>query len=209
MTFSSNQQLVDSLEQDGFIQSLSIKEAFLVADRKKFIPVEFSRFAYFDQPIPIGEQQTISQPATVAFMLELLAVQPGQRVLDVGAGSGWVTALLAHLVGTTGWIQAYELKKRVGQFGQKAVVDFKLKNVEYLIADAAQYWTKKGLFDRIYVGAAFRKIPSNLILQLKDDGILVAPTQQNDLRKITRVGDKFEETIYPGFVFVPFLDNKK
>ncbi len=208
MFFSSNQQLVDFLERKGFIRSLQVKEAFLVVDRKKFVPEKFQEFVYYDQPIFIASGQTISQPATVAIMLELLGTQPGDKVLDIGAGSGWVSCLLSHLIGEAGKVYAYELNKKVGAFGKEVISNSNFENINYVVDDASRYWSNKGPFDRIYAGAAFEKIPLGLISQLKEGGILVAPTQQNDLRKITKIQNKFQERIYSGFAFVPFIDSE-
>ncbi|MCK5080931.1 MAG: L-isoaspartyl protein carboxyl methyltransferase, partial [Candidatus Moranbacteria bacterium] len=129
MFFSSNQQLVDFLERKGFIRSLQVKEAFLVVDRKKFVPEKFQEFAYYDQPIFIASGQTISQPATVAIMLELLGTQPGDKVLDIGAGSGWVSCLLSHLIGEAGKVYAYELNKKVGAFGKEVISNSNFENI--------------------------------------------------------------------------------
>ena len=92
------ENLIDSLIRDGYLKTLEIIEAFKAIDRADFVPEEYKSEAYVNAPLPLGLDQTISQPLTVAFMLELLEPKPGEKILDIGAGSGWTTALLAYIV---------------------------------------------------------------------------------------------------------------
>ena len=102
------EELVRSLKNSGVLKTAQLVEAFLKADRKNFVPENLKDLAYLDEALPIGEGQTISQPYTVAFMLELLEPQSGQTLMDVGYGSGWTTALLAQIVGDAGRVYAFE-----------------------------------------------------------------------------------------------------
>lgn len=202
----TNEQLIESLAKKGVLRSKRIKQALEKFSREKFVPADMVMYAYEDRPLPIGEAQTISQPFTVVFMLELLDARPGHNVLEIGAGSGWQTALLSHLVGANGHIWAYEINEAVGQFGKKNLAQFKLKNADYVIADASRHWNEHAPYDRIIAGAAFREIPDALRQLLKVNGRLVAPTQEQDVRVIERVSQsRFDERIYPGFVFVPVV----
>lgn len=115
----SNLQLVEHLKQRGVLKTPALVEAFRAVDRRSFVPEEFFFNAYEDHPLPIGHGQTISQPWTVAFMLERLQPQPGNRVLDIGSGSGWTTALLAHVVGAEGFVQGLELIDALVELGQQ------------------------------------------------------------------------------------------
>ncbi|MBI1961720.1 MAG: protein-L-isoaspartate O-methyltransferase, partial [Parcubacteria group bacterium] len=214
----TNEQLIASLEDSGVLRSKRIHEALFAFPREKFVPADLVNHAYEDRPLPIGEAQTISQPYTVVFMLELLDAQPGQNVLEIGAGSGWQTAMLSYLIsplltkegvgGGAGHVWAYEINKAVGQFGKKnlenAGVSVKAAqsvHAAYAIADASRHWDEHEPYDRIIAGAAFSEIPDELRQLLKVGGRLVAPTQEQDVRVIERVGqNEFDERIYPGFV---------
>src|SRR5687767_9613389 len=102
-------QLMDELIAEGVLRTPRILEAFRAIDRADFVPDDLKGQADVNAPLPIGEGQTISQPLTVAFMLELLQPQPGNNILDLGSGSGWQTALLAHIVGGEGRVTALEI----------------------------------------------------------------------------------------------------
>jgi len=204
--FSSNQDLVIHLERTGVLHSAKIKNALYMIDRKDFVPQEQTELAYADNALLLAEEQTISQPTTVAFMLELLNVQQGNKVLDIGAGSGWVSCLLGHLVGEKGNVFAYEVNEKVGKMGKKNVEKNKLKNVDYQIADAAEKWKESAPYDRIYAGAAFKRVPRDLLRQLAVGGVLVAPTQEGYVEKHVRKNEKeFSREGHYGFVFVPFV----
>ena len=219
----TNQQLIASLEDSGVLRSKRIKDALLTFPREKFVPTDLVTHAYEDRPLPIGEAQTISQPFTVVFMLELLDARVGHNVLEIGAGSAWQTAMLSYLVaaphpsplprgeGTMGHVWAYEINEAVGQFGKKnleraGVEAAKGVHAAYAIGDASKHWQEHAPYDRIIAGAAFIEIPDELRQLLKIGGRLVAPTQEQDVRVIERMSQhKFSERIYPGFVFVPVV----
>lgn len=202
----TNQQLIHHLQTSGILKSEEIKKALEKVPREEFVPPQLKSAAYDDHPLPIGEGQTISQPTTVVFMLELLEVQNDHQVLEIGAGSGWQTALLAELTGPTGQVSGFEILSGVGKFGQNNLAKFNFPQANYFITDAQKAWEKFGPYDRIISGAAFTTIPKDLKQQLKIGGRLVTPTQENDVRLIRRK-DKhnFEETTYPGFIFVPIV----
>jgi len=121
-------KLVENLIRQGYLKTPAVIDAFKTINRTDFLPSnlaenrnELEKLAEYDQALPIGEGQTISQPAVVAFMLELLNIQKGNNVLDIGSGSGWTTALLAQLVGPKGLVIAIERIPELYEFGRKNV----------------------------------------------------------------------------------------
>src|SRR3989338_3496160 len=111
--------LIDSLIKDGWLKTPRIIDAFRVVKRADFMPEEVKDFAELDQAISIGRGQTISQPLTMAFMLEQLQPEPGDKILDVGSGSGWTSALLGRIVGTKGTVIAVEAIPELKEFGEQ------------------------------------------------------------------------------------------
>ncbi|OGD66639.1 hypothetical protein A3F08_03045 [Candidatus Berkelbacteria bacterium RIFCSPHIGHO2_12_FULL_36_9] len=202
---SSNQEMIEYLESNGVLKSLRLKSALEYADRKKFVVSHYKDSAYFDFPIEITGGQTISQPSTVAFMLELLDVKNGNNVLDIGAGSGWVSVILSKLVGQNGKVYAFEINKRIGKIGQQNINQFARNNIYYEVIDAKQKWQNYLPYDRIHSAAAFARIPEDLLNTLVINGIIIAPTQDGFIRKITRLNkNNFHEERFYGFSFVPF-----
>lgn len=194
----------------GYLKTRRIIDAFLKFERKYFVPKSLAIMANANHPLPIGSGQTISQPLTVAFMVELLEPKEENKILEIGGGSGWQTAILSDIVGENGHVYAFEIIKSLADFGQKNLKRFNLKNVTYKCKDTSLGYMKKAPYDRIISGAAFVGIPQSLKEQLKVGGILVAPTQEDDIRKIKRISkEEFAEEIIPGFVFVPVTSNNK
>ncbi len=204
--------LVERIEAKGILKTSSIKNALLAVDRKDFVLPKYSSYAYEDQPLPIGEGQTISQPSTVVFMLELLQVQKGHKVLDVGSGSGWTTALLAHIVGPSGKIIAMELLDSLKTFGEKNFKKTNYDNAVFIKGNAAKGPHDEAPFDRILVNASAREIPPVLLLQLATGGKMVIPLQDalGNLVLLEKLGENdYKKSFYPGFVFVPFIENQE
>ena len=118
------ESLIFSLKEKGVLRDPRIEDALWNVDRKNFVPPEFRDSAYLDDALPIGFGQTISQPYTVVFMLELLEVSEGEKVLDVGYGSGWQTALLAHLVGDKGLVFGVEIVRPLCDIGAQNIATY-------------------------------------------------------------------------------------
>ncbi len=186
----------------------SILEAFAKIDRKDFVLPEYAELAYEDKALPIGYGQTISQPSTVAFMLDLLEVMEGQKVLDVGSGSGWTTALLAYLVGDTGMVTGVELVSELVKFGQTNLAKHYPESKARIYQATCKYGCKdRAPYDRILVSASAEAVPAELVDQLKPNGIMVLPVQNSIwkiVNKLTKDGGIYKEE-YPGFVFVPLV----
>jgi protein-L-isoaspartate(D-aspartate) O-methyltransferase len=198
--------LIKGMEAYGVLRSPGIKAAFRAVDRRDFVPDYFGEETYGDYPLPIGEDQTISQPTTVAFMLELLNAQPGERVLDIGSGSGWTTALLGHIVGPQGEVVGLECRDALVARGRRNIAPFGFKQIR--IEKAGRELGMPGEeFDRILVSAAAPELPEPLLSQLKPGGTLVLPVQ-NDLCRVRKNGTgTLSVERFPGFLFVTLMYN--
>lgn len=200
--------LLDSLVEGGYLKTPEHQAAFRKVKREDFLPPGMAMEASINAPLPIGEGQTISQPLTVAFMLELLAPQPGQKVLDIGSGSGWTTAILAEIVGPRGHVYAIERIPGLWEFGQRNVAKYRFANITMTCADGSLGRPEHAPYDRIHVAAAAREVPKPLLDQLAVGGRMVIPTQANDLRLIVRkTKDDYETLVYPDFLFVPLVED--
>lgn len=182
-----------------------VNEVFEAVDRANFVPKNLREAVDIDAPLPIGYGQTISQPYTVRLMLEWLNPCPGDKILDVGSGSGWTTALLAHLVGPKGQVYAVERVPELVEFGQENCDRIGIKNAQFFTAGDEFGLPEEAPFDRILVSASADKMPRELIDQLKIGGKMVIPVQ-NDILEITKksAGD-LDIKKHEGFVFVPLL----
>ena len=199
----SYKELVEQLITDGKLKSPQIIRAFEKVDRANFMRSEYKKMAGSDAPFPIGSGQTISQPTTVAFMIEKLQPQKGQEILDIGAGSGWTTALLAEIVGPKGKVYGVEIIPEVFQFGKENISRTDYKNVEFLNIDASGGLPQKAPLDRILGGASAPEIPKPLKEQLKITGKIVMPVQDKVVMLEKTAKNKFKKEIYPFFAFVP------
>ena len=167
--------LVKEMSDSGFLKSAEIKGAFLAVKREAFFPKEFENFAYSDEAFPIGFGQTISQPSTIAIMLEMLSPEKGMKILEIGAGSAYVIALLAQIVGQQGKVFGIELLPELKSLAEKNLKEAQCKNFELLLGNGCNGWREKKPFDRILISAACSEIPKALSTQLKENGKIVAP----------------------------------
>ena len=198
------EQLIQKLIQNGTLRSQNIIEAFYAIDRKDFVPAESQALAHSDQPIHIGYQQTISQPSTVAFMLELLNAEKGQRVLDIGSGSCWTTALLAHIVGPDGFVQGLERVEELVTFGTHNLARYNFTHAHVERAGSELGKPKDVLYDRILVSAAARAFPKELLSQVHEGGKIVIPVR-DAIWKVVRVEHQPLIEKFDGFIFVPLI----
>ena len=204
-------KLIKELVRDGYLKSPSIIEAFKKINRADFVPESEGEMAYYNIPLPIGYNQTISQPLTVAFTLELLEPKKGEKILDIGAGSGWQTALLSELVGEEGKVIAIEripelknmAEKNVGKYG------FAEKGIARIIlGDGSKGYPEEAPYDKIVAAAYVKKIPACWKEQLKIGGRIVAPVGEQ-MTVLDKTGpDKFEQKQYFAFLFVPLIEGE-
>jgi len=182
-----------------------IDEAFKAVPRINFLRPEHKDQHELDVPLPIGSGQTNSQPSTVRQMLLWLDPQLGDRILDVGSGSGWTTALLAHLVGPTGTVYAVERILELVQFGEENCRLMGVHNVLFFEAEKVYGLPEFVPYDRILVSAAATELPTQLLEQLKVGGRMVVPTRTT-IHVIDKVSNQnYTHSEYPGYVFVPLV----
>ena len=211
-------ELIRELKAQGVLSSPLVERAFRVIDRRDFVLPHYRTEAYRNYPLPIGGGQTISQPYTVAFMLEHLDPRPGEKILDIGAGSGWQTALLAHVVSqpdkgrrtkNKGTVYALE---RIPELCRLARANLEKYNflkgpaVEFFCRDATAGLPERAPFDKIIVAAAAaREIPEAWRRQVRIGGKIVAPVG-DAIRLLTKTGEEeWHEQEFPGFAFVPLV----
>ena len=179
--------------------------AMAAIPRHAFVSAEYQVAAYEDRPLPIGEGQTISQPYMVAVMTQSLDLKGEERVLEVGTGSGYQTAILAELAKT---IFTVERLQALIQRAQKILQELGYANIFFFAGDGTKGWPEKAPFDGIIVTAGAPEIPQTLTSQLADGGRLVIPVgprYTQTLYKVTRKGNRFTEEEITGCVFVPLV----
>ncbi|MCL4405272.1 MAG: protein-L-isoaspartate(D-aspartate) O-methyltransferase [Patescibacteria group bacterium] len=200
-------ELINELIGGGYLKTPALVDAFRSVDRRQFVAEGHKSEAYENSPLPIGFDQTISQPLTVAFMLEAIQVQPGDKVLDIGAGSGWQSTLLAYLVGETGKVIGVERIPELCKFAENNIANYPdlAKRVAIITGDAGLGYPAEAPYDRIIAAAAAEAVPVDWQNQLKIGGTLVAPIGQSIvvMHKVTQ--DKFETSTFMGFSFVPLI----
>ncbi|MEA2092001.1 MAG: protein-L-isoaspartate O-methyltransferase [Campylobacterota bacterium] len=200
----SNSELVNHLINRDALKSSNIIDAFSNIDRVDFVYDSSVSDVYADYPLQIGYAQTISQPTTVAMMLEMLSPKKGQKILDIGSGSGWTTALLSFIVGERGSVVGVERVKELVKFGSRNLKKYRLKNSR-IIQASDELGIPDEKFDRILVSAAADEFPSRLTRQLKVGGKLVIPVGSS-IYEITKKEDGELKVIeHYGFTFVPLI----
>lgn len=188
----------------GQPRSPAVAEAMQMVPRRDFLPPGLRDRAGQDVPLPIGHGATSSQPSTVAAMLRLLDVRPGDRVLDVGAGSGWTTALLARLVGASGSVVGVELEAPLAEEAEERVRRAGLRQASVRAAvPGVLGWPEGAPYDRVLVSAMASRWPQELVEQLVDGGLLLVPLDGR-LVLARRRGTRVHRRQAPGWYhFVP------
>lgn len=209
---AQREKLVNSMVASGSLKSPELKRAFLSVKREEFFLPDMKRFSYEDSAFSIGYSQTISQPSTIAIMLEHLMPKRGQKVLEVGSGSGYVLALLSELVGPEGTVIGIERNTELAQRSRYTLEKLGYKKVKVINADGSKGLPEESPFDRILVSAACSAVPKPLEEQLAFGGRLVAPvgsrfSQQLQVIEKTRSGQVKSYFAEGYFVFVPLVSD--
>lgn len=197
-------RLVEELRTKG-IRDLAVLRAVEMTPRHLFVPTGIRHRAYDDAPLPIGNGQTISQPFIHAQYLEVLELKGTERVLEIGTGTGYQTALLSHLVGQVFSVeriaslsnQAREILKQLG-----------LRNISLLVGDGTLGWRDHSPFDAILVSAGSPTVPQPLLDQLADGGRLLVPIGNRDVQQLVmyrRQGDRIDKRDVAAVRFVPLI----
>ena len=179
-----------------------VLEAMRAVPRERFVPKPYARLAYEDCPLPIGKGQTISQPYIVAYMTSLLELSGGERVLEIGTGSGYQSAILAELARE---VYTVEILESLSVRAQGLLAEY--ENIRFRVGDGSEGWFEHAPFDRMLVTAAPTTLPASLPAQLRVGGSLVAPVggKRQDLVKVSRLEDSFRRETKGGVRFVPLV----
>ncbi|MBM3804261.1 MAG: protein-L-isoaspartate(D-aspartate) O-methyltransferase [Acidimicrobiia bacterium] len=181
------QAMVDRQLLPRGIADRRVLEALRTVPRHLFVPEEYRKLAYDDHPLPIGLDQTISQPYIVALMTELAKVESDDTVLEIGTGSGYQAAVLSELVKR---VFTIEYLSPLGEAARKRLTELGYGNVEVRIGDGYHGWPERQPFDAILVTAASEEVPTALINQLKPGGRLVIPVGRHEETQILQVLEK-------------------
>lgn len=196
--------LVTALRADG-IADERVLAAIAAVPREQFVPRQLYHQAYEDFALEIGEGQTISQPSVVARMTALAAVGPRDRVLEIGAGSGYQAAILAELAR---FVFAVERIPALAEGARARLASLGYRNVSVQVMDGTLGWRAQAPFDAIVVSAGAPAVPAALAEQLVDGGRLVIPVGgigRQELRRVVRRGDRLDETVHGPASFVPLI----
>lgn len=197
-------QLIEVIRDHG-IEDLEILRAFDLTPRHLFLPESVQHRAYEDAPVPIGYGQTASQPSLQALYIKTLELQPNDRVLEIGTGSGYQTALLAHLVAH---VYSVERIRELSIRARAAIDALRLPNVALLVGDGTIGWSRYAPYDAILVAAGAPDIPPALVDQLADGGRMLIPIGDRDVQQltlVTKTSGGTESRDITACVFVPLL----
>jgi protein-L-isoaspartate(D-aspartate) O-methyltransferase len=196
------EKMVETQIKGRGVKNPRVLSALLKVERHRFVSEENLNSAYSDQPLPIGEGQTISQPYIVALMTELLDLKGDEKVLEIGTGSGYQAAILAEL---SKEVYTIEIIESLASMSKKRLLELGYQNIQVKAGDGYLGWPEFAPFDAIIVTAAPDHIPKPLIEQLKEGGRMVVPvgTHTQELKKIVKRSGKIETTDVIPVLFVP------
>ncbi len=201
----AKEKLITELRLEG-IRDEKVLEAFSKIPRHLFVPKEMVNESYLNVALPIGYGQTISQPYTIAIMLEALELEEGDKVLEVGTGSGYNAALIGYIIGKKGRLFTTEIVPELAEEAKEKLSGLGMKNVKVVITDGSLGYDKEKFYRKTIVTAACREVPPPLLKQLSDKGILVAPVgglYEQRMLKVKKLGKKLDVKNLGSFVFVP------
>jgi protein-L-isoaspartate(D-aspartate) O-methyltransferase len=201
------QKLISKLKAEGYIKSKNIELAFQKISRENFIKKKDIYSAYSDNPLDIGYGQTISAPHMVAIMCEVLDLKKGQKILEIGSGSGYHAAIISKIIGNKGKVFSVERIPALVDFAKKNIINSEINNVEIIQGDGSLGLPKFAPYDRIYVTCASPNIPTCLITQLKDPGRIIVPVGNIfcTLKSLEKINGREIITNLGNCAFVPMI----
>jgi len=201
-------KLRDELERKG-ISDPKVLKAINEVPRHRFMDSSFVKFSYSDQAFPIGNQQTISQPYTVAFQTQLLEVMPLQKVLEIGTGSGYQAAVLAQMGAKVFTIERH---RELFLYARTLLTDLGYR-IDFFYGDGYKGVSSYAPYDRILITAGAPEVPQDLLNQLKVGGVMVIPVGgtggQKMLKIIKKAEHEYEQSEHGSFIFVPMIKGKE
>jgi protein-L-isoaspartate(D-aspartate) O-methyltransferase len=200
---AQRQAMVDQQIAARGVSDPATLEAMRTVPRHEFLPMRLRDEAYMDYPLPIGHGQTISQPYIVAFMTEAIRPQPGEKILEIGAGSGYQAAILAAMGAD---VYTVEIVEPLAEMARQTLERLGYQNAHVLHGDGFRGWPEHAPYDAIVVTCAPDKIPPDLVAQLKDGGRMIIPVgggMHQELVLLRKEGDKVEKQSILPVRFVP------
>ena len=200
------ESLVEGLKAELKLSDKVVR-AMKAVPRHVFVPEQYRSEAYVDIPLPIGEGQTISAPHMVAIMCELLDLKEGEKVLEVGGGSGYHAAVVAEIVGKKGKVISIERIPELADRARRILKKLGYENVKVIVCDGSEGYEKEAPYDKIYVTASAPEIPKPLIEQLKIEGKMVIPVGKfmQYLYVVEKKKDRIEKRKWGAVRFVPLI----
>ena len=202
-------ELVSGLMRRGYVSNREVAAALRKVPREEFVPSALRDEAYIDTPLPIGSGQTISAPHMVAMMAEALDLRPGQKVLEVGGGSGYHAAVVAELVSPEGHVFTMERLEELAELARNNIARTGYaSSVTVVLSDGSVGLPGEAPFDRIFVACGAPAVPEPLKAQLKDGGLMLVPVggrMYQELVRVERRGGRYTTVNLGGCVFVPLI----
>jgi protein-L-isoaspartate(D-aspartate) O-methyltransferase len=196
--------LIETLKKKEVLKTPDVLKAFEKVSRENFVAKEYKSHTYVDEALPLFSGQTISQPSTVAVMTEALELSRSQRVLEIGTGSGYQSAIISEIIGDRGILFSVERLKKLHDFAKENLERY--ENIRLVLGDGSKGLPDNKPFDRIIVTAGVKDVPKPLLDQLRVGGIMVVPMQDCRLLVITKKDNNLDVKNLGNFKFIPLVE---
>ncbi len=180
--------------KNPIITDENLKSAFFEVDRADFLPADLKDEAYSDKDLDFGYGEEVNSPVLVAQMLAALQLKPGDKVLDLGTGSGYVLTIIAKTIGAQGRVYGVERNQQIASFARTRLEEYEVSNAELVFKDGSEGLISKAPYDGIHISFAYDDIPEQLVSQLKVGARLVTPITNTEIKLVTRISeDQYEQ----------------